>query len=101
MAHTLAVGHQIVVTKGQYSDYQSIAFCVVTKELSLTSIKSNYLVVHKEQQCNYGFDDEMFLAWLIREGYLLEIDVEWPWSELHLGSYRTGQIELIECWKPR
>lgn len=81
---TLAkAGTLISVEYGAYSDYSVIGFFVVLRDFDPAAKLEEYLAANPEQRTDYDFAQDQFLAALLAEGLLLEIQH----GVLHLSSY--------------
>lgn len=83
----LTAGRLTTFSEGQYSDYGYRGTYVALKDLTLDEL------VAKAEPLRVGeYEDNLegVEALLIREGYLLEVDI----TEIHLGRYSTLEISI-------
>ena len=76
-------GKLICVEHGEFSDYSVIGFFVVLQDFDPMEKLKHYLTLHPKQNERYNFEKDMFLASLLAEGLLLEID----YGTFYLGAY--------------
>lgn len=80
---TAKAGKLLCVDKGEYSDYEVIGFFVVLRDFDPLAELGKFLKKHPKQSANYEFETSMFLASLLRDGLLLEVE----FGNLFLGGY--------------
>lgn len=86
-AQTVAkAGRLLCVDHGEYSDYSVRVFFVVLRDFDPRERLETYLTEHSEQQERYNFEDDAFLAWLISQGLLLELE----YSTMYTGAYSSS-----------
>lgn len=78
-------GSLVCVDHGEYSDYSVRGFFVVLKEFDPRERVEAHLAEHPEQRETYQFDDDGYLASLIAQGLLLEIQ----YSTIYTGAYSS------------
>lgn len=78
-------GRLLCVDHGEYSDYSVRGFFVVLKDFEPRERLEAYLAEHSDQRDRYTFDDDAFLAALIAQGLLLEIE----YSTMYTGAYSS------------
>ena len=78
-------GEIALFTKGDYSDYCILAIAKVKKTLRVNEIESAYLAAFPDQAEYGNFEADQLLAWLVKEGYVEELD----FREFNLSSCRT------------
>ena len=76
-------GELLEIHQGEYSDKWTIGFFVVLQEFKPMERLRAFLAENPEQAENYHFMSDAFLASLIRQGLLLEIE----YKRLYLGAY--------------
>lgn len=76
-------GHLLQVDEGAYSNYSVIGFFVVLRDFDPMALLEEYKAAHPEQVEAYSFRSGMFLAFLLSNGLLLEIER----GSLYLGLY--------------
>ena len=79
-------GRLLNITEGVYSDFGNIGFFVVLQDFDLDEVLETYLKDRPEQSEEYAFESSEFVAYLIRQGLLLDVD----YDGLYLGSYSTA-----------
>ncbi len=76
-------GTLLKVEEGEYSDYQVLGFFVVLNSFYPMEELANFLKENPEQARDCNFHSKAFLCFLIKSGYLCEIQH----STLDLGRY--------------
>lgn len=81
----------IVITAEEYSDYglSDPGVALVLQDFDLNEMKRQYLVDHPEQKEVWKADFDQFTRWLEINSYIKTL----TYKELHLGSYRTLEVE--------
>ena len=70
-------GEILILSCGEYSDYYVNLLCRVLKDFEEHEVANKYDC----KEDNYDFDSDEFVAYLIREKYIEEIDyVEWNFA---------------------
>ena len=67
-------GKLMCVDSGAYSDYQVRGFFVVLRDFDPHAELSTYLDANPEQQKDYHFKEDGFLAALLAKGLLMEVE---------------------------
>jgi hypothetical protein len=86
---TAKAGTLLLIDSGQWSDYSVIGFFVVLEEFDPAAKLAEFLAAHPEQNEDFFFEKEGFLATLLKAGLLLEVEH----GNLYLGAYR-GHEEI-------
>ena len=76
-------GSLLKVDEGEYSDYGVLGFFVVLKSFYPIEELTKFLKENPEQTKNCNFHGSAFLGYLVKMGYLCEINH----STLYLGGY--------------
>ena len=79
-------GRLLCVESGAYSSYSITGFFVVLHNFDPRERLSAFLTIHPEQNSDYRFNDDEFLAFLIASGLLLEVD----YSTMHMSNYASS-----------
>ena len=77
-------GELVVLTSGDYSDYQIHCLCTALVDLELEELKSEYSHFPHDSESYYDpefHDPHHFLAWLAKSGKVKDVD----YREFHLG----------------
>lgn len=82
-------GDLLLISHGEYSDYDVRAIVRVVKDLDSREVTLSY---QKEIKDDW-FDDHAFLAYLVKQGCVEDVD----YQEWHTGGY--GRIEIPEVAK--
>ena len=91
MDKELKAGQLLMISEGCYSDYGVTGFFVALETFKPLELRTEFIVAHQEQDGDYHFRGETFVAFLIRKGLLLEI----THATLHLGNYsRASEMEF-------
>lgn len=85
--HTTRAGRLLCIDQGTYSDYGVVGFFVVLKDFVPMAELRTYLEINPEQKEDYHLELSRFLAYLIAQGALLEID----YDRLFMGSYDCAE----------
>lgn len=83
---TIRKGTLLLLSRGEYSDYDVTAVCRATQDFDPDALKREWLDAHPDQDEQYRADLSAFLAWLLNVKAIAE---ELEVTELHLGSYST------------
>ena len=81
-------GKLVCVDRGEYSDYDVTGFFVVLRDFNPLDELREYLSLHPGQEDSYCFEQDRFLAMLLKKGFLLEVE----YGTLHLGSYSSTEF---------
>lgn len=73
----------IIATEGEYSDYSVRALLNWLSDKTPEEAREAYLEKNPKQREYYSFNTDMFISWLIIEGYAEELQAQ----ELHIGDY--------------
>ncbi len=86
----LKAGTFVMMSCGEYSDFY-VRFLAITKvDINIDETLEKYLTEHPKQRAKYRFDEGKFDAWLLKNGYIEEVDCfEW-----HTGSYGKAGGDL-------
>ena len=76
-------GTLLSVESGCYSDYGVVGFFVVLKDFDPRAELDEYLSTRPDQNQQYSFENDQFLAVILAKGLLLEI----KYGVLHLSDY--------------
>lgn len=87
---TAKAGKLLMLDYGQYSDYGVLGFFVVLKDFKPMDELERYLSANEEQRKDYNFDYDGYVAHLLAQGLLLEIEH----GTLYLGSYSSADISF-------
>jgi hypothetical protein len=86
MNNTIAkAGTLISVTEGCYSDYSIKGFFVVLRDFKPFDLLDAYIELNPFEKKEYHFNEDKFLAYLLSNGLLLEIN----YGHLHLSNYSS------------
>ena len=89
--HMVKAGRLICIDHGEYSDYSVRGFFVALRDFDPRERLDAFLDEHTDQREGYGFDDDAFIASLIAQGLLLEIE----YSTIYTGAYASpGEFEF-------
>jgi hypothetical protein len=89
---TIPKGTLILVTEGEYSSYSVDGLYRAEKDIDIPGLLKEYLLVHPEQEKDYAFSADGFLAYLyVRDPALLE---EISFAELHLSDSHLEEVFL-------
>jgi hypothetical protein len=82
---TANAGSLLCIDHGEYSDYSVRGFFVVLRDFEPREQLEAYLAQpeNQEQRENYSFEDDKFIANLISQGLLLEIE----YGTMYTGAY--------------
>ena len=90
-------GQLICIDHGEYSDYTVDGFFVALCAFDPMEELQKFLDANEPMKTEYHFDQSKFLAHLLAQGFLLEIE----YATLYLGSYSsadgvsfTGHIKM-------
>lgn len=76
----------IMISSGEYSDYNAYGLCRVLKDINYDDVREEYASIYPEEvMSRFVFKEENFINFL-KDKKLLE-DV--PYSEWYLGGYST------------
>jgi len=76
-------GSLLCIDRGAWSNYQVTGFFVVLREFDPMESLQKYFVDHPEQNDDYSFKEDEFLAYLLSLGLLLEVE----YGTLYLSDY--------------
>ena len=88
--HEAKAGTLILVDQGEYSNYVVMGFFVALRDFTPANEIELFLQENPAQKEDYKFDQDLFLAYLIGKGLLLEIQ----YGNLYMGSYRSGEANF-------
>jgi len=100
-------GQKMVVTAGEYSDYQIAMIAEAVCDFNIYELRAEYLALHPEQAEEYSFERDQFLAWLVNTKQVAR-ELVLDWMEWHVESYgnvskkdMSGQevYYTIEPWR--
>jgi hypothetical protein len=83
---------RFIATTGEYSDYYIVGSFKALEDFDLSEINKKYLTENPDQKGRYNFNDDKFIAFLIKNKYIEETKM----IELHLGDYGTMELELSD-----
>lgn len=81
------VGRLLLLSHGAYSSYERTGWFVAVQNFSPDEMLAKYLQEQSAQKEQYKFQHEQFLAWLIKQAVLAE--VEEFFDEWHMGDYHS------------
>jgi hypothetical protein len=87
MVEKIKKGTLVLLTSGEYSDYDLKAIGRATQDIDPEGLRQEWFSMHPEQADQYSAEFYAFVAWLAKSGLIEEM----PCVELHLGSY--GNLE--------
>lgn len=76
-------GRLLLVDSGAYSSYGVTGFFVVLQDFDPLEKRDEFVAANPEQRAGYQFEGGEFLAFLIKQGLVLEI----PYDNLFLSDY--------------
>lgn len=80
-------GMYMSAESGEWSDYCVNGFFIALKDFDPMPLLEEYLEANPEDRESYSFHEDAFLAKLLQEGYLEEID----YGRIFLGSYSCAE----------
>lgn len=93
---TIKAGRLVSFESGEYSDYHIMGFFVTLQDLDVEQAITEWtkeIEIPPEDHPYRGIEGIGFLAFLLREGYLVEIDYDVLWDRL------SGRPQDIEYYK--
>ena len=84
---TAKAGKLLCISKGSYSDYSVVGFFVVLKDFFPYKELAERLNSNPDQMDNYCFEEDSFLASMLANGLLLEIE----YGTMHLTDYSNHE----------
>jgi hypothetical protein len=84
--HLLKAGRLVMIDSGCYSDYSVTGFFVVLRQFVPHDELDKFQAANKDVSDWRGFDRDKYLATLIADGFLLEIDS----GNIYLGEYSNA-----------
>lgn len=82
-------GMLFTITAGEYSDYETITLCRAQKEIDVSALQEEYLLLNEDQRGDLKFNTFAMINWLINHtDYVEELD----FSEMHTGDYSTADF---------
>lgn len=88
------IGSLLLVDSGEYSSYGVMGFFVVLQEFTVSEELQAYVETIPKSSLDYAFDDDQFLAHLLKKGILLEI----PYNTLRLVQYgKAAQCQFFSA----
>lgn len=89
----IPAGRLVSVESGCYSDHFVRGVFVALRDVPWASLRDAWMAAHPEQEGNYSFQSDEFLASVIAGGYLLEV----PKFVWHLEDYsRVSEMRVHE-----
>lgn len=92
----IPAGAIFTVTSGEYSDFGVDGVFRARKEIPAERLRDEYLEGNPERRGHHSFDERGFLAFLVRGGYIDQVE---SW-ELYLGGYDRSRFRVhrFEAW---
>lgn len=87
-------GKFLLMDQGEYSDYHVVGLFVIEKDFVPYDILEVYLQENPKNREDYYFEPDRFIAYLVREGYVKEIEFD----TFFLSGY--GSVDEIEYRPP-
>ena len=84
-------GSIILVTDGEYSDYETIMFCKAIADIDVIALRSEYMALYPEQKKPYSFEEFNFCKWLVVDKKICE---ELNCFEWNLGGYAEADFSI-------
>jgi hypothetical protein len=84
-------GKLLCVDSGEYSDYSVHGFFVVLRDFDPMTELADHLEAHPEQRESYRFEKDSYLAALLANGLLMEVD----YGTLYVGSYSSHESVIF------
>lgn len=88
-SETAKAGSLLCIDRGVYSSYEVIGFFAVLSDFKPNCELAEFKALYKPTSYN-NEDSNSFLAYLIKKGFLLEIN----YSDLYLGDYSLSDDEF-------
>lgn len=83
-------GTLLLFDKGEYSDYCVMGLFKVKKDFLPYVVLEDYLKDNPKNRREYGFEEDRFVTFLLKKGYLTEM----KYQNFYLGGYGTvGGVE--------
>lgn len=91
----IPAGSLLTVRTGEYSDYYVRGIFRALRDIDAAKLREEYLSERPKQRERYHFEDDEFLAWAVRGGYIEPVDgLEW-----HLSDYSDAAVMSVERHK--
>lgn len=88
---TVKAGTLLLVSHGAYSSYSRVGWFIVVQDFNPKDVLASFLSESVENGKPYRFDETEFIAWVLRQGLMTE--VQEFFDEWFLGDY--GQADEI------
>ena len=90
----IPAGAYLTVSTGEYSDYSVSGVFRALKNIDADALRAQWLKDHPDNIEHYRFDEDAFLAWVAKEGFLEPV----PSFEWHLCDYsRASEMRVWDA----